>query len=71
LLTPGAFCQECEPDDTIADVTAVRIGLAVLVNQAGRDLFHAEDRIVELEFAVIPFRARGKMSNFGDHSDAP
>jgi hypothetical protein len=52
-------------------MTAVRIGLAVLVNQAGRDLFHAEDRIVKLEFAVIPFRARGKMSNFGDHSDAP
>jgi len=71
LIASGALGELRHADDSVADVAAIRVGLARVVNQTGGDLLHAEDCLIELELGVVAFGVGGEVADFCDHSWAP
>src|SRR5688572_4474623 len=70
-LTAGAPGQKRQADDSVANVSAIGVRLAVLIHQTGGDLLHAENCFVEVALFVVVFGMGGEVADFCDHSGSP
>src|SRR6186713_1689457 len=67
----GLALQECEADDTVAQMAAVFVVFAFFISHAVGDFLHAEYRLIKLRFTIPIFGQHGDMSNAGKHSRYP
>src|ERR1043166_9581467 len=63
--------QKREPDDAVAQVTALFVINSILVGHARGNFFHAEKGFVELRHAKMIFRVNSDVPDFCGHVSLP